>query len=567
MTEDLTEILKSTERILDEKLQGLSIWKHNFQTIFCSLLYYAEKIDFDANDDTTVDYLSRISVLWKTISQLSVKAEISSTVEALMSSNNDEQFLADLNFLYQYGHFAMLMPQIHRDVFAIEKKEECFILSYKTPESTAAELKDKVLSCLAQENTFSLRFESQLKLYLYKKILSGNFDIDAKDGFWINRIYEHHLTYSHRNEVLPDEIAKEHLGFTNADFDRFWAGMKAMGDFMHLLGRTFKGEAVQHLETQEFFISEHIEWSVCTHDLMSFFGNVKKITGLGDKEFNAILSYYCLIYERPENQEITSRAFCKDDGFFPPFTLTKHHVIYSPLLIRYFNPFNNILYSMSKKQQAVFDNKISSCLEPTLVAKAINLFNGIRGLKALANINYHEGEIDFMVLSEQERTCLCFQVKATIAPSSTRGLFRVETRSLEGIEQIERFEHLTEEEKTKIINTAFGVNLPMIDTIGILMVSASAGSSASWEKPIPICNLSLLSGLLGKKTKEGNFDISNFSNELTAYLEELIGISKWQVTDEKITFEELQLQFPDISFDDHSLIARNLSNMAALKTS
>jgi hypothetical protein len=53
--------------------------------------------------------------------------------------------------------------------------------------------------------------------------------------------------------------------------------------------------------------------------------------------------------------------------------------------------------------------------------------------------------------------CLVLQVKATIAPDSSRTVDRVQQGALEGVQQINHFRALENDTKQEIINKAFDI--------------------------------------------------------------------------------------------------------------
>ena len=83
MKENLIEI----ENQIDKLLEDLSIWKLSFQDIYSTLLLMTEKIDYDGDKDTAMDYLSRISLIYPIIKKLAQNIEIESTTTSISRLN------------------------------------------------------------------------------------------------------------------------------------------------------------------------------------------------------------------------------------------------------------------------------------------------------------------------------------------------------------------------------------------------------------------------------------------------------------------------------------------------
>ena len=395
-----------------------------------------------------------------------------------------------------------------------------------------------------------------LEIYLEQRLASGQVGLCQSDQPWIDELYRHHLATQQRIELLSDGILLEHLGFSNVDYNQFTAAIKAFADFSIYLGRAFKLSAESNNgEKAELYMSEYMENVVCTLNY-AFFDSTRQLSGLQENKFKALLAYFAQCYEQPEAYHVTSYAAC-GDGYLPPFELGKKAVVFSPHSIRHLHTFNNILYSINKTRQALFNDHLSSALEPVLINQTEKLFAAFPDLTIRKNINYPGSEIDMMVLSENGKVCLIFQAKATLAPASSRTLSRVQDRSLEGLDQIKKFEDLPLQDKLHIINGSFGTNHSDLKILSLLLVRSSAGSEDVWGSGIPIVNHSFLAGMLYRKLSENDFLFAHFDKQVDKYMEELILISGWTINEEKFEISNLTIIFPDIDLKLIDLIAFN----------
>ncbi|ALL05460.1 hypothetical protein AQ505_08120 [Pedobacter sp. PACM 27299] len=558
----MLEAFKKEESTIDNIIPNLNIWKHSFQSILTFALYQVEYLDANPTADNPMDYLGRLADVYPIINEYSKQVPIMSTEESMEKLQGDPDLSEDINTLYAYAHYCQIMPQIHKKIFdVIQNGELNFSLIFKEEKFADAEIKDKILSATAQQLSLSFLDADKLKAYLKQKVERHQYQMEESDFDWIRSLFLHHIRLSQRIEVLPDPAIEAHLGFSNKEYDQFKATLTAFSDFQIQLGKLWMAASLTDTAYSRAYQDMYLRNSVCCEDYY-IFDLMCLISNLSMTTFDKILSYYISIHQQPEHRQYESNSACKD-GYFPPFVLTKTKVIFSPHALRYMHPFQNILYSVKEKNQRLFDDNISKYLEPTLINQTERLFNKFSSeLKVKKNIHYAEGEIDLMVLSEIEKTCLVFQIKATVAPSSNRTITNVEKRTLEAAEQIERYEKMGEEKKLQHINQAFGTRLDTIKTINIILVRHCAGSVKAWNGNHQILNYSIMTGLLGKKLQNSDMTISNMKNDINGYMEELVVIAESRVKVQHFQIGELTIDFPDIIHNDLDVIARNLKYCA-----
>src|SRR5690606_4819677 len=121
------------------------------------------------------------------------------------------------------------------------------------------------------------------------------------------------------------------------------------------------------------------------------------------------------------------------DGFFPPLWRIDGSVLFNCDVLKLMLPARNILYSLNKTNQQLYDNSISQHLEPQLIENARAVLDGVSGLIVVPNVEWENGEIDLLVFSVDENACLHVQAKAAIPPQGTRMIRAVEDRIDEGL--------------------------------------------------------------------------------------------------------------------------------------
>lgn len=558
MKENLIEI----ENQIDKLLEDLSIWKLSFQDIYSTLLLMTEKIDYDGDKDTAMDYLSRISLIYPIIKKLAQNIEIESTTTSILKTGN-KQFLEDINFLIAYAHFSLLMPQIHRNVLSVNQVSEfCFELDFANDDIKNSELIDKLYSTISLQVSFSSKELESIKLHTSKKASKREYNLNGLDFQFINKLFQHHKNFFINIQVLPDEIIESKLGFNHNDFILFSSALKAFSDYFIVLARSYKeqiNEEKYSSEENDKLMSEYMEWSVCCLKYQAlgwFLGS----TGLNKDKFDIILSYFIEIYSNDTGIQFQENSSC-GEGYLPPITLIQKSIIFSPHALRYLVNFNNILYSINHKNKKLFDEEISQHLEPTLINQLEYLFSKFKDLEVRKNVNYGISEIDMLLLSKKENICITIQIKTTIAPDSTRSVTRVQDRTLEAFKQINIFESLSHQEKADILKREYDIDIDDIKFINLIVVRSCAGSDKAWEinDKYKIINYSLISKILCEKLKNNDSEFSNFENEILLKQRELIVLSNWRIEYETLKIDKYEIKFPNIYFDDNKIIPYNLS--------
>jgi hypothetical protein len=554
----MDDIIK-IEAELDEKLKHLKIWELPFQTILSWLLLSIDSVGRSKGLDTAIDYCSRLSYIYNIVKQNAAKAEINSSTNAILSF--DPKYIPDINFLIAYAHFSLLMPQIRRNVMKpVSNSGKVVELDFVSEATENAELIDRLYSYISLQAMVTYPKEEALKAFLLKKATSINTKLEGEDTWWINDMYQFFKQYMITVEVLPSKVLEDVLGFTFDDYLSFKATIRAFGEYHYNLGDAYfslsqaeKGNP-QRADTQ---MSEYFENLVNCFDF-KFVGFYVQISGLSKEKVLKIMSYYLSTYSNKTGENFVERSFC-GEGFYPPFTLFDTFIISSPHAVRYMLTMNNILYSVNKKDTKTFDQKLSSHLEPTLVNQLGYLFTSLKGVQIMKNVNYPGSEIDLLVFSPSENICLVIQVKATIAPDSSRTVDRVQDRAIEGIQQINHFRGLTSEVKQEIINSSFNVKQTNTLLIDLLALRSCAGTELIWRHndEIKITNYTFLAWIISEKIKNNDFALAHFENIIKNYQEDLIRLSDSSKVYETLVIDDYSIKFPNINTHLSEVIAIN----------
>lgn len=550
------------EKTLDKKVTELNIFKESFQSIYSVLLLAAETIDYKGNTDTAMDYLSRTSLIYPIVKKYAQNCKIETTTQSILKTGSLE-YLEEINFLIAYAHFSMLMPQIHRGTLElISIKDNKLKIDFPNESVKESELIDKLYSIISLPITFSYKEQQKIKTHTDQKAQNRDYTISEKDFHLINVLYNHHLKISINIEVLSAEIVESKLGFSNFEFKKFISALKAYSDYFIVLSRSYKEQINDEnsIEDNDKLMSEYIEWSVCCVNYKTL-GWFIAISRIAQDKFDLILSYFIDVYSNNTGVNFESKSYT-GEGYQPPITIIDESILFSPHSLRYLLSFNNVLYSINKNERDLFDNEISDKLEPILIKQLKYLFAQFDKLELKENVNYPGSEIDLLVLAKDEKLCLSFQVKSTIAPDSSRTVARVEGRTNEAFQQIEKFEKLNSNKQLKLINDTFDSELDDVKIINLILVRSSAGSYKAWEinKKYRILNYSMLARILCKKLKINDANFSNFDDDILKEQKDLIDDSNWGVDYETLKIGEFEIEFPNIHFEEKKILTEHIKS-------
>ncbi len=557
---------KNLEAELDAKLAALSIWKIPFQTIISSLFYTIEMIDKDGRHFVAADYTSRISYLYDIIRNKAASAPVVSSHEAIMHKDF-VKYINDQLFLNAYAHYSLLMPQFHRGTFkVVEAGEKNFRIEFTDANYERAETLDRLYSYTSLSFAVSYPKMDEIRNVLLVK--AAQFDNTV--GMWeagnMKLMAQFYKRTSLNIQVLPDKVLESELGFSFDQYLSFCAAVRAYTTFSNELARAYFSQVTRKdPEKDDQYNIEHMEWSVCCLNKNAI-GHILTISELKMDVFKKIFEYFLTIHLDSTQDNFQEKGHC-GDGYFPPFIWLEKWILFSSIGTQQMLSFNNILYSVNKKTQKQFAEKISPSLEPTLIQQMEYVFSQVSGIKVQKNINYHGGEIDFVVLSEHENAALCFQVKGTVAPDSARTVQRVESRAQEGMDQLARFDALTSQEKDTIINNAFGTTLSGINLQNILMIRSCAGSATVWVKndKYPILNYALLGNIISRKISKQDNSIIDFTATIHRLQDEMIERSKSHIVYDNLKIGDYEIEFPNVDSEMNFIIKMHTQTLGVLK--
>ena len=550
--------LEALEATLDQQLESLSIWQASFQSILSTLLLIIDNVGRSKGADTAMDYLSRLSYLFNKIRDNAANHEVESSASAIMGLA--EAHAVDITFLNAFAHFSMLMPQIHRGtIVPIKIDGNIYELDYASKEVEAAELMDKLYAAISLQVAVTYKKETDLYRFLYKKVTLNDSTFAHEDARWIKDMADYYKQFVFIIEVLPSVVLEQAIGLTYTEYVSLTAAIRAYAEYFLTLATAYlsQSNSATDPQTKDVLMVQYFENIVCCLN-SNFVGFFMTISGLSKEKVLRGLSNYMTIYSNNTGENFVENAFC-GDGFFPPICLIDKFIIFSPHSFLYMLNVNNALYSLNKMNQKHFNDNISHHLEPTLVNQLEYLFLNIPGLSTAKNVHYDKSEIDLLVLSEAEKICLVIQVKATIAPDSSRTVQNVQGRALEGIEKINLFNELSEDQKLVLINKEFNTTLTEVQTVDLLVVRSSAGSAKIWQhnERVRIANYAVLAWIISRMIEAKEHVIANFSDRIKATQDELVSLSQWKKEMQDLVIGDYTIKMPNLNINMDEILPIN----------
>ena len=396
------------------------------------------------------------------------------------------------------------MPEVRKGYYEVEKIQEgWFKLVHPNEEFARAEEYDIILT----ELTIAFLVGEPPDLRQEFFTLANQFR--SPDMTLMSRVlrilFRYRLNSIQEVPLLEPNAFQICIGTTWEDFCKIRAALLAYADYCIHLGNVLRLFSVNESNaTRKEALSEKYEELVTVFDTKDFFINL--LIGLTNVERSAIeniLKFYTI---NIDNQDKTA-----GDGFFPPLVDYSHSYLFNPYILCLMLTSRNIIYVLNKTNKIQFDNIVSQYLEPTLLNQAVKILERLPDLRIVRNAIWSKGEFDLLIYQSSSNTLLHIQAKAPIPPQGARMTRAVEERSKEGIEQWNRFQDLSQDERDTVISEILNTAVKKVLCVSVLLCRAGLGTHVVWnlKKDIAVVNLPLLNGVIQKIFSE-NLKLSDF---------------------------------------------------------
>jgi len=469
-----------------------------------------------------------------------------SAKDALEAAHEADPDGAQLITLLSYGHFCEMMPEVHRDYYAVAGDVGGgFTLTHATNAFSQHEALDIILNELALAS--SLNPPRDLHNQEFDQ-LAAMFPV--ADGDILAHLLRfntaHHQEFLKEPPVLTEEGYQAAAGVGRGEFERFRVALFAMADWCKGMADAIDRRIWREGRTDALW-AEMLEW-ISVHWKVNFFvGMVAGISGLDLGVVERLLEFFTVDfrYEHKSGKQV-------GDGFFPPIARLTDSVLFNPDLLKLFLPFRNVLYALNRTDRKRFDRLISQYLEPQLIEDACRLLCLFNGLEMVKNHCWKGGEIDLLVYSAAENTALHVQAKAAIAPQGARMVQAIETRVKEGISQLKGLRALGQEGIDGVLSAALKKELHGVEVIDVLLSRSCLGTDRVWFQLgsiVPV-NLTLLAGLANQARKQGeSLSLRAFTSSVWQEINRVMQVARPEWVIKELLAGRTMICLPMLNYD------------------
>lgn len=459
----------------------------------------------------------------------------------------------DMSDLLKYAQLCELMPDVRRGNYEIEEVDKnTFRLFHSESAIYDTEAQDIILADLGVpflKVGGIPEFTNQYILLAANlpKIDLGQLAAMAKR---VAAVYRDRLV---EIPLLDDSSMQRNLGFTNREFRAFCTAVVALGEVYSNIGLAFAAEIIEKNQQSDLEANaEMLEWISAYQNSNFVQGLLLTISELSTSVFDKIFRFFSMDLSRFEPAKLA-------DGFSPTFLILGDAVLFCPAQLPMNLSFRNVLFVLNRENPNWFSANVSANLEPCLIGQAINELSKIPGIICRANVNYQGGEIDLVVYSEKDCTCVHVQAKAPLAPQGARMVNAVQDRMLEGVAQIKNFGNLAPQTRNEIVSRAFGRDVDVKAYRKALLVRGSVGTKKIWDAlaldQINILNLSILRWATAELCKQSDpVSVDELFEMVSSKMSELRTSCASSWTESSLEFGGTKVIFPSLEYNRNELL-------------
>jgi hypothetical protein len=521
----------------------LSLFNYNIHTKF-----FAE----NNLSDKSASHPSLFFYLLPFLNQCDKSDINSSALEAANTVTNSfkDDFLTIYLALINYAGFCEIAPYVWRGIYDIDLSNPDELRLTFSSENYESEMKDIVLISLSSAHSLdNLNYKKEpYNRQVLDYSLQGNIHYDLMN-YEIKVSKKWFKEYFFDNHVVDDEVYIA-LGFTKQEFiefQTFWMGLSKYYLKSSNAIKEYLAKSNNYTEIIQNELLNNTSPLIKRYDIYLQFN--EKIIGLKEEKFFQIMDVFAF----DVNKELKS-----SDGYYPVFFDFNGSYLFSPFnVITKLMP-RNLIYLLiqNDKNSTLFDDKISHLMEPNLINHAIALFEKLPGANIQTNKNWKvkkvgKGEFDIAIYFPKDKVVLHIQAKGSIPPENARLTRNLESRMIEGSQQLERFKKIEPKEKDRILSVMFDIpiNSDEVKVVDVLLGWSGFGTSKIYniikQNDIAPLNLSILYNYVLRYPKK-KFDLNNFAKDINSITDRIIKKSKpiiatntYTIGDKKIIYESI----------------------------
>ncbi len=487
--------------------------------------------------------VARIGYLLPLITNGSSEFKGASALDALGGFGNEQQQGNALSLLYGYGELCELAPFVHRGAYTVEGNASDIELKFRSEAFANSEIKDTLVANLFQPFTIHdphfarAWFDAQVP-NLPTVELAGHYKILQDLTAWF-------IKHSYELSPLSEEAMLLAVGVGLKGFRQFSAACMAVGQFHMSMADAVARRSIHDsvYGATPNALEEQLEWLSPCYKIDYVQRQIAWLAGLELTNIKKLMAVYATSGEKETRGE----------GFSPPFITSGETYFFSPLTIRHMMSSRNVLYSLAKQDQKLFNNVISTHMEPQLIKQASVYLSKLKDVVIRRNVIWDGGEIDILVYRPSENVALVIEAKGAIAPEGARMIYNMQSRINEGITQLRKFVSLPEAQRDAIFSQALGISVREVQCKKALLSWTGFGTDDVWSQFTDIAplNIALLAEAI---RRDPTRLLMSFVQDILAIVDEIIAIAKphWEQDSKKIG--KLKFERPILKFDENSLV-------------
>jgi len=439
-----------------------------------------------------------------------------------------------------YAHFSEVLPDVRRGRVVAKRIKNGFSLSHPSPQAARAEATDIIVSGLAIPhiaNRTPTHFSTVIKALAAVNPIDWTAVVHEAAG----RIAKYKANLR-EDPVISDAAMVEVFGFSGPRFREIQTAVFALAEVCQELA------LIHYMNNAD----EAGDPSEATMDLVSiswleteFVDRIAQLAGGDSREVREFIDNFTF-------DPSTPKKLRGGEGYTPPFARVGTQICWSPdLVLRFLQP-RNALQDMMKLNKKKFDNLVSHTLEPTLVEAVVAELEQFSSLKVAVSTEYELGEIDLIILEPSSGDVVIVEVKGPIPPQGSRATERLTDRIREGLDQLRRFQGLSEAHRLKIVAAGTGVKLAHARFHYLIMARACLGAIEVWQSGTPAipATLPLVRLALAALAKRGGNVAAELGSELEHQTAMLLRESRWSWSSGKMPLFGRMLYTPQLRYDE-----------------
>lgn len=457
--------------------------------------------------------------------------------------------------LMKCANLNIVFPFIHTGVYTYTRLDQrTSLVDYTSAEARRAELMDSVLSNLSIPTIpkFIVPGTQEHWVAVKRRLDRREVPNVIKSTQYIEKIYKA-ITHSYREAELVPELFYSNLGFSDADAFR-----KIRQALCAICYAYMQTTIVINRYCQERELDDNIEYALREGLAMAVVPKqaIKelslKLTGANESDFNKFGEFF---FENGSTRSNISKRF------LPPFWNLGEMLYFCPGAAFSSMSTRNLLITVQNNptfaEKYKFHEQISGLFEPALLQRAKQLFEA-NGFDVVLEKKIPGTEIDLLAFCAKSKTLLTVQAKATLYPEGARMVRNLDGRISEGIGQLEKFDRLSNKEKTRIINDCFpGAGEKRPQHINGILTNSSFGTYKSWErmnhgKIIPI-NCNILRHVLPLCA-----DLTELAEQTEKYIERCLALVNYEIKDKTFEIGDQLILQKNLDFDIRKLYLDDL---------